>query len=713
MLERFFDETGGMQLVLHSPYGGRINRALGLALRKKFCRTFNFELQAAATDDAIVLSLGPHHSFPLEEVPALRHEQHGRGHAASRRSSTRRCSRPAGAGTSTARCSCCASAAAGATRRRSSAWRPTTSWPRCSRRPRPARRTSPGRSRSPTTCSCARRSTTRCTRRSTSTALRALLERIEAGEVTVHCVDTTEPSVLAHEILTARPYAFLDDEELQNRRTNAVHAAARAQTSTSRRSARSSPTRSSRCTTRSRPSPTTADDLHDLLARSSSPALATTGGRCATSCATAVAASVLEHDGDDAVVHDRARRRRAASLRRGRRRRGRRGAARPPRDLAASPPSSVSPRPRRFADRRVSPSGSPCSSTSGFALQGRYTAGATTPSGWRAGCSPACTRTRAAPGADGVEPATAQDFMRFLLRWQHVAPGTQLAGEAGLLAVVDQLQGFEAAAVAWEPELLAAGCARYEPACSTGSATTARSAGCGSPAPCARRRRARRWRRRRPRRSRSCSAPTRLAARGRAGRRRSRRAGGRRDRRDRSRCCASAARASPPSSARRPTGCPRTSSAACGTASPAGCSRPTASARSAPACPAASARTERPPVLAPRCGGPARHRGGRSLVAGARHEAVSLSELGGIDRDELAEAVAELLLRRWGVVFRDLAVHDSLRFPWRDLQWALRRLEDRGLVRGGRFVTGFTGEQYALPEAARAAHADPQGSPHR
>jgi ATP-dependent Lhr-like helicase len=61
--------------------------------------------------------------------------------------------------------------------------------------------------------------------------------------------------------------------------------------------------------------------------------------------------------------------------------------------------------------------------------------------------------------------------------------------------------------------------------------------------------------------------------------------------------------------------------------------------------------------------------------------------------------VAELLLNRWGVVFRDLAVHDSIRFPWRDIQWALRRLEDRGLVRGGRFVTGFSGEQYALPTA--------------
>src|SRR5437764_11902097 len=68
VIERFFDESGGMQLVIHSPFGSRINRAWGLALRKRFCRSFNFELQAAATDDAIVLSLGPQHSFPLEEV---------------------------------------------------------------------------------------------------------------------------------------------------------------------------------------------------------------------------------------------------------------------------------------------------------------------------------------------------------------------------------------------------------------------------------------------------------------------------------------------------------------------------------------------------------------------------------------------------------------------------------------------------------------------
>src|SRR3984957_2296374 len=68
VFERFFDDAGGMQFVVHAPYGARINRGFGLALRKRFCRSFDFELQAAANDDAIVLSLGPQHSFPMEEV---------------------------------------------------------------------------------------------------------------------------------------------------------------------------------------------------------------------------------------------------------------------------------------------------------------------------------------------------------------------------------------------------------------------------------------------------------------------------------------------------------------------------------------------------------------------------------------------------------------------------------------------------------------------
>ena len=150
VLERFFDDTGGMQLVIHSPYGGRINRAFGLALRKKFCRTFDFELQAAASDDAIVLSLGPHHSFPLDEVARYVNSRTveetlqqavldapmfisrwrwnlNRALLVLRFRGGRR------------------------TRRRSSAWKPTTSWRRCSRRPPRARTTASARSRSPTT----------------------------------------------------------------------------------------------------------------------------------------------------------------------------------------------------------------------------------------------------------------------------------------------------------------------------------------------------------------------------------------------------------------------------------------------------------------------------------------------------------------------------------------------------------------------------------
>jgi ATP-dependent Lhr-like helicase len=75
---------------------------------------------------------------------------------------------------------------------------------------------------------------------------------------------------------------------------------------------------------------------------------------------------------------------------------------------------------------------------------------------------------------------------------------------------------------------------------------------------------------------------------------------------------------------------------------------------------------------------------------------------GSVDRETLAEAVAEQLLARWGVVFRDLLARETLAVPWREVLWALRRLEARGTVRGGRFVTGFVGEQFALPEAVES-----------
>src|SRR3954451_7963634 len=221
VLERFFDETGGMQLVVHSPYGGRVNRALGLALRKKFCRTFNFELQAAASDDAIVLSLGPHHSFPLQEVPGY---------------------------LSSATVADTLEHAILDSPMFQARWRWNLNRSLMVLRFRGGRRNPPPIQRMesddlmaavfPQAAACQENMTgpidipdhvlVRQTIDDTLheamdiDGVRELLERMESGAVTVHFADTTEPSVLAHEILTARPYAFLDDEEAQNRRTNAV-----------------------------------------------------------------------------------------------------------------------------------------------------------------------------------------------------------------------------------------------------------------------------------------------------------------------------------------------------------------------------------------------------------------------------------------------------------------------------------------------------------
>src|SRR6266516_952781 len=222
VLERFFDDTGGMQLVVHSPYGGRINRALGLALSKKFCRTFDFELQAAATDDAIVLSLGLTHSFPLEDVPhflSSRTVADTLEHAILDAPMFQ------------------------------SRWRWNLNRSLMVLRFRNGRRNPPPIQRMesddllaavfPQAAACQDnivgpieipdhvlvRQTIDDTLHEALDidGVRTLLERIEAGAVRIHCRDTTEPSVLAHEIITARPYAFLDDEETQNRRTNAVH----------------------------------------------------------------------------------------------------------------------------------------------------------------------------------------------------------------------------------------------------------------------------------------------------------------------------------------------------------------------------------------------------------------------------------------------------------------------------------------------------------
>lgn len=707
VLERFFDETGGMQLVIHSPYGGRVNRALGLALRKKFCRTFNFELQAAASDDAIVLSLGPHHSFPLEEVPRY-----------------------------------VTSAGVEETLRQAildspmflSRWRWNLNRSLVVLRFRNGRRNPPPIQRMesddlmaavfPQAAACQENITgpieipdhllVRQTIADTLhealdvDGVRGLLAGLESGAVAVHCVDTTEPSVLAHEILTARPYAFLDDEELQNRRTNAVTLRRGLSVDLASIGALD-PEAVDRVHAEITPEPTTADDLHDLVSslvctparpewaalwselveRGRGQVLDVDGARrwCTTEQVDA-ARGALAGD-DDALTR----------LTRG--------------HLEIAGITTV----EELGDRlEIAPTRLAIAlavlEQEGTALQGRYRPGAEGPE-WVARRLLARMHSYSRGARrERIEPATAQDLMRFLLRWQHAAPGTQLDGTAGLVSVIEQLQGHEAPAVAWEPELLSARMRRYDPSwldrlCHEGQVA---------------------WLRLTPRARDDADGPS-----------------------------GAPSKATPITVAFRDD-LPWLLEAARGDAPPV---EPTVGAtseiietlRARGACFAGELAdaTRRLPEdieralwdgvarglvtsdgfasIRARMSGRRRAddarrlsrlvRSGRgmgvapgrwSLVQGARPDADRASfDRPSFDREDLAEAVAEQLLHRWGVVFRDLAVRDSLRVPWREVQWALRRLEDRGLVRGGRFATGFTGEQYALPTAVeQLAHVRKQ-----
>src|SRR5947209_4510462 len=222
VLERFFDESGVMQLVIHSPFGIRVNRAWGLALRKRFCRSFNFELQAAATDDAIVLSLGTQHSFPLEEVFRYLNSKTVRDLLIQalldapmfgihwRWDASRALALP---------------------RQRGGR-----------KIPAPLQRMESENLLAavfPDQLAClenivgdrevpdhplVKQTIEDClTEAMDIDGLIRVLQMIEQGEVECIARDLPEPSPLAHEILNARPYAFLDDAPLEERRTHAVY----------------------------------------------------------------------------------------------------------------------------------------------------------------------------------------------------------------------------------------------------------------------------------------------------------------------------------------------------------------------------------------------------------------------------------------------------------------------------------------------------------
>ncbi|HYN26151.1 MAG TPA: DEAD/DEAH box helicase, partial [Pyrinomonadaceae bacterium] len=221
VLERFFDDSGSMQLVLHSPFGSRLNRAWGLALRKRFCRQFNFELQAAATEDAIVLSLGPTHSFPLVDVFHYLNSKTVRELL---------CQALLDAPMWNIRWRWNVTRALAVLRRRGGKKIPaqlqrmnaedllTAVFPdqvACAENLAGQREIPEHPLVSQTVRDCLEEAMD-------VDSLEALLAAIERNEKNLFARDLLEPSPLAAEILNARPYAYLDDAPLEERRTRAV-----------------------------------------------------------------------------------------------------------------------------------------------------------------------------------------------------------------------------------------------------------------------------------------------------------------------------------------------------------------------------------------------------------------------------------------------------------------------------------------------------------
>ena len=482
VLERFFDESGGMQLVLHAPFGSRVNKAWGLALRKRFCRQFNFELQAAATEDALLLSLGPQHSFPLTDVFRYLHP----------------------ATTRDVLVQAFLDAPVFQTR-----WRWNTTISLAVPRNRGGRKVPPQLQRMladdlmaavfPDAAACLENipgdrqipdhplvgQTIRdCLQEAMDfDGLTAILERIHGGAVRCIGRDTPEPSVLAHEILNARPYAFLDDAPLEERRTQAVQTR-RAGEAASEINALD-PAAIERVRDESQPAPRDADELHDVLltvgflteeeasawaqgyvdplvsrnriclvSLGGAPGIWVTAERlpeihaihpdAATTPTLAVPASrrVRQWTRSEAIVEMI---------------RGRLTILGPTTALRLAMSMGVREDDAEAALMALE--------SEGAVLRGRFTPSQALGTEW---CDRGLlarihryTLNRLRAEIEAVSPA---DFMRFLFVWQHVHQSSRLTGPDGLRTVLATLDGFELAASAWERSVLPARMDRYDPA---------------------------------------------------------------------------------------------------------------------------------------------------------------------------------------------------------------------------------------------------------
>ncbi len=698
--ERFFDEGGGMQLALHAPFGARINRAWGLALRKRFCRTFNFELQAAATDNGIVLSLGEQHSFPLDIVFEFL--------------------RPETVEDVLTQALLAAPMFGARWRWNASRALAILRFARGARVPAPIQRMRADdllAATFPDQAACAenlsgppripdhplvRETIRNCLHEAMDLeGLRAVLEGIRGGAIRTTAIDTPEASPFSHEILNANPYAFLDDAPLEERRTRAVQLRRTVRTDFVEGAGALDAEAIARVAAEAWPLVRDPDELHEaLLTLVTLPPMAAWEPFFAELVAAGRAATL--NAGGQPLWTPAER----SSL-----------------ALAAHPDAALAPPIRFVADappgreacaagilRGWLESGGPYRAaelaarlalppalvdaalaqleSEGQILRGRFTPGGDAETEW-------CHRRllarihRLTIGRlrREVEPVATADFLRFLGRWQHTAPGTQLHGADGLLHVVRQLQGYEISAAAWEAEVLPGRIARYSPGfldqlCLSGEVMWGRL----SPHPAFGNDAGARTHRVRPTRV----APLTLFL------------------REDAEWLLSGPPPAPGDSLSHPareTLAALQQHGACFFPELARLTGRLASEVEdalwelvAAGMVTADGFENLRALLDPK-----RRRGeGRGRTSRPRHAAgrwALLRRAGAPPAGIPPAAFARQLLRRWGVVFRDLAYRETLAPPWRDMLVELRRMEARGEIRGGRFADAFLGEQFALPEA--------------
>ncbi len=490
MMERFFDESGGMQLVLHSPFGNRINRAWGLALRKRFCRSFNFELQAAATDDAIVISLGTQHSFPLEEVFRYLNAKTVRDLLVQalldapmftirwRWNATRSLAVPRFRG---------GSKIAAPLQRMESENLLAAVFPdqlACLEHIVGDREIPNHPLVKQTIDDC-------LTEAMDIDGLEEVLGKIERGEIRCIACDLPEPSPLAAEILNARPYAFLDNAPLEERRTQAVYTRRASERSGSDGLGVLDAAAIDKVQKQAWPEATNADELHDAL--------------MLLGVITPEEAGVSVHHEGNGAAAEHLLKELVASNRATRLRFGEKtfwaAAERLPilqtiYSQAALEPALVAPESarretferadaiRELLRGRMEVAG-PITAreltdilslsrseidaallaleAEGFVLRGKFHPDATEQEWCDRRLLARIHRLTIDRLRAEIEPVSPQDFYRFLFAWQRADPQHRVEGLEGLRSVLEQLDGCELPLAAWESAVLAARVNEYDP----------------------------------------------------------------------------------------------------------------------------------------------------------------------------------------------------------------------------------------------------------